>query len=312
MRPLFSSLCATLLVGSLLLVGCDGSPGALEPDTPAVERAPSRAPVATASVPLSLLLPLVQTQVRGAEVVLNNYGPRTTGTWHRPDDARLRIAGLGVEDVTFNIPESRIRLGPFRLYYYVQDLRVIADSIEITADETLAEVLPVGTPAQPLRLTLRFPFEDEGAEFKGRCLSQTVFGTGPCFGSTDSAAPDIEFDDGALVITLETTVRPDSLLGLQAVGARLEGTVQAGGVCNLNLGGRSVDLCDRLVSYKQQIRLALETTALTALNASDVQDGLATSLGSLLASVGIGPVVEARYGEGALIVQHVPRTASDQ
>jgi hypothetical protein len=237
----------------------------------------------------------VQDQLRQVDLRLNNYGRRgeeRADSWHRADDAMLRV---GTQAMRFTLPEAVQPLGPFRLLYYVQDVRAAPDRITVAPD----------TAAGAELVAVTLPFEQEGAEFKGRCLSETIFGTRSCLGSTDDAAPDLEWDAPALRIVLRPVVYQAGL-SLEAVRVDANGAVQAGGVCALRLGGHDLDVCDRVSGYRDEIRSVIEEQVLTELRRDDVQALIAAETRPLLDALGIGQVVGLRVAGGELVVQHRP------
>lgn len=268
----------------VLLAGCD-----LVDDGEAVPRERETA------LPMTQVARAVQGQLRQMDLRLNNYGRRgeeQADSWHRADDAVLAVGG---REVVFTLPEAVQPLGPFRLLYYVQDVRAAPDRITVAPD----------TAAGAELVAVILPFEQEGAEFKGRCLSETVFGTRSCLGSTDAVAPDLEWDAPALRIVLRPVVY-EAGLSLEAVRVDASGAVQAGGVCALRLGGYDLDVCDRVSGYRDEIRSVIEEQVLTELRRDDVQALIAAETRPLLDALGIGQVVGLRVAGGELVVQHRP------
>lgn len=277
---------ALLLAATLVLAGCDAGPAGPPPveetrlDVPALRQALASA-------------------LGGLEVHLNNYGPEGAErehSWHRTDDAFLRLPpALGGAVFVFDLPESSSRAGPFQLLYYVQDVNVRAGDVTV-------EVLP-DTVAGLLEVFL--PFEEEGKEFKGHCLSHTFLGTRGCLGSKDRIAPDVELDDAGVALTLRPEVLGGSLT-LAAEAVALHGTIQAGGVCSLDLGLASFDVCDTLAGYEDDLRAQVEQRVGEAFVAAGVQAEIATALRPILEAFGIGTVVYTRREGAVLVIGHQP------
>ncbi len=270
---------------ALVLPGCDGSGPATPEET---------------TLDVAFVRSAVQSSLRGTAVHLNNYGAEgeeRERSWHRADDAFLRFSpGLGGAEIRFDIPESRTDRGPFRFLYYVHDLNVLADSIAVAVEDD----------SQALHLVVRLPFEEEGTEFKGHCLNTSFLGGG-CLGSKDRAAPDVHLRRARLALTLRPVVVAGGGLSLEALGARFEGQIQAGGVCNVNLGVVAFDLCEALAGYEGSIRDQMETTVLVEINREDVRAHLAAGIRPLLDALGIGEVVFVYRSGDALVVGHHPR-----
>jgi hypothetical protein len=274
----------------LALIGCDSGTSMDEPDV--------REPVET-RLSITLLTTALEGGLRETEVHLNNYGQENEElpeSWYRSNDAYLRLgAGLGGGEIRFGIPESRSARGPFRFLYYVQDVNVVADSVAVT--------LPGGP--QDLTLTVRFPFEEEGTEFKGHCLTSSG---GSCLGSKDSIAPDIQLDDAYVDVLLQPTVTAGTLT-FDVVDVRFAGDVQAGGLCNINLGFFAFDLCDTLGRYKDQITTAITTTVFSAFSEGDLQGQVAAGIQPFLAALGIGDILSLRREGAELVIVHQPSLA---
>ena len=92
-------------------------------------------------------------------------------------------------------------------------------------------------------------------------------------------------------------------LSLEGVAVAFEGTVQAGGVCTIDLG---VDVCDVLTNYKDTIRETVETLVFDELQQEAVQAFLAAEVQSFLAALGIGEVLALRVEGEQLVVVHSP------
>ena len=280
------TLGGVLLAAVLVFGGCDGAPA-------------GPAPPEETRVAVPALRQALEASLRGLEVHLNNYGPEGAErehSWHRADDAYLRLPpALGGSVFRFDLPESRSVAGPFRLLYYVNDLNVRADGVAV-------EALP-DTAAGLLRVFL--PFEEEGKEFKGHCLSRTFLGTRGCLGSKDRIAPDIELAAAGVALTLRPEVFEGGLT-LAAEAVVLRGTVQAGGVCKLDLGVASFDICDTLADYEADLRAQVEQRVGAALVEGEVQAEIATALRPLLDALGIGTVVYVEREGAALVIGHTP------
>ena len=139
-----------LMLLVLLAAGCDST------ESDVIAEGPTETPLNAA-----LLERVLQIQLRAAEVHLNNYGEEDEerdNSWLRSEDAFVRF---GAAELRFTIPESQTRVGPFRLFYYVRDLNTINDSATVASVISVDEIL----------LVARIPFEQEGTEFKGHCLS---------------------------------------------------------------------------------------------------------------------------------------------
>lgn len=271
----------SILLLLLLATGCDST------ESDATAEGPIETPLDAA-----LLETVLQMQLRAAEVHLNNYGEEDEerdNSWLRSEDAFFRF---GSAELRFTIPESRTRAGPFRLFYYVRDLNTFNDSA------TVSSVIS----ADEITLVARIPFEQEGTEFKGHCLTSTFLGTRGCFGSRDRIAPDLQLSDASIELLLRPVVLNGSL-SLEAVAVAFEGTVQAGGICTIDLG---VDVCDVLTNYKETIRETVETLVLDELRQEAFQAFLAAEVQPLLGALGIGEVLALRVEGEQLIIVHSP------
>ena len=187
--------CLLVLLAGGLIGGCEVAGPEEEPASETQET----------TLQASFLESAVETALDGTEVRLNNYGTRDEerpDSWQRSDDAFIRLGPtLGGTEFRFTLEESRTNAGPFRLLYYVQDVNVLADSLVVTlTDDTTAVLLDVV-----------MPLEENGAEFKGHCLSTLFGGVRGCLGGSDSSAPDVQLDDGALVLTVQPIVFDGSL-----------------------------------------------------------------------------------------------------
>ena len=284
--PRLSYILILWLTGLLLaaVAGCD-SDGM---DEPAVEETVLRA---------SLVQIAVQGALQETAVHLNNYGEEgeeRENSWYRSHDSFIRLgASLGGGEFRFDIPESRTNVGPFRLLYYVRDLNVLSDSVT-------ARVEP---DSLDLFLTVVLPFEDEGREFKGHCLSETFGVVTGCLGSRDRIAPDLELDDAGLQLTVRPVV-VDSSLAFEAAAVQFDGTVQAGGVCDIDLGVTHVDVCDVLTDYEKDLQRELERLAFESLNDPAIQVEIAAGLRPFLDGLGIGEVVYLERAGPDLVVGH--------
>lgn len=281
-------LVALLLL--LALIGCGSGADMMAPE--------EMEPVET-RLSVALLTTALEGGLRETEVHLNNYGQENEElpeSWYRSNDAYIRLgAGLGGGEIRFEIPESRSARGPFRFLYYVQDVNVVADSVAVT--------LPGGP--QDLTLTIRFPFEEDGTEFKGHCLTSSG---GACLGSKDSIAPDIQLDDAYVDVLLLPTVATGTLT-FDVVDVQFEGDVQAGGFCNINLGFIAFDLCDALAGYENQITAAITTTVFSAFSEGDLQGQIAAGVQPFFAALGIGDILSLRREGTELVIVHQPRLA---
>lgn len=286
MAPLPKAFGGVLLAAVLALGGCDGTPS-------------GPAPPEETRIEVPALRQALEASLRGLEVHLNNYGSEGAErehSWHRADDAFLRLPpALGGATFAFDLPESRSVAGPFRLLYYVNDVNVRADAVTVEAlPDTVAGLLQVF-----------LPFEEEGKEFKGHCLSRTFLGTRGCLGSKDRIAPDIELDAAGVALTLRPEVFEGGLT-LAAEAVVLRGTVQAGGVCRIDLGVASFDVCDTLAGYENDLRAAVEERVGAALVQADVQAEIAMALRPVLDAFGIGTVVYVEREGAALVIGHTP------
>ncbi|HMB90658.1 MAG TPA: hypothetical protein VKP65_07415 [Rhodothermales bacterium] len=274
----------------LALVGCDSGTSMDEPDV--------MGPVET-RISVALLTTALEGGLRETEVHLNNYGQENeerAESWYRSNDAYIRLGpNLGGSEIRFDIPESRSARGPFRFLYYVRDVNIVADSVAVT--------LPGGP--QDLLLTVRFPFEEDGTEFKGHCLTSSG---GGCLGSKDSIAPDIQLGDAYVDVLLVPTVAAGALT-FDVVDVQFVGDVQAGGFCNINLGFIAFDLCDALGSYKDQITTEITTTVFSAFSEGDLQGQVAAGIQPFLTAFGIGDILSLRRDGAELIIVHQPRLA---
>ncbi len=266
---------------ALLPAGCDGN---------------GPAPPEETTLGVAFVRSAVESSLRGTAVHLNNYGSEgeeRAKSWHRSDDAFIRLSpALGGAEIRFDIPESRTDRGPFRFLYYVNDLNVLADSIAVAVEDD----------PQELRLVVRLPFEEDGTEFKGHCLDTSFLGGG-CLGSKDRAAPDVHLRRARLALTLRPVLVGGGL-SLEATEARFEGEIQAGGVCNVNLGFVAFDVCEALAGYEGSIRDEMETTVLAEVNRADVRAHLAAGIRPLLDALGVGEVVFVYRSGDALVVGH--------
>lgn len=275
----------------LALIGCDSGMDMMAPDE-------KLEPIET-RISVALLTTALEGGMRETEVHLNNYGQENEErpeSWYRSNDAYIRLgAGLGGGEIRFDIPESRSARGPFRFLYYVQDVNVVADSIRVT--------LPGGP--QDLLLTVRFPFEEEGTEFKGHCLTSSG---GSCLGSKDRIAPDVQLDNAYVDVVLQPTVAAGTLT-FEVVDVQFVGDVQAGGFCNINLGFTSFDLCDALGNYENLITTEITTTVFSAFSEGDLQGQVAAGIQPFLTAFGIGDILSLRRDGAELVIVHQPRLA---
>ena len=288
-----------LLIALLVWNGCDsGGTGALtdEEEEPVDQ-------IQETVLPDQFLQTVIATALQGSEVHLNNYGDRgeeRDDSWLRSDDAWIRLGSeLGGEEIRFTIAESRTSVGPWRLLYYVQDVNLLADSIAVQVAEDTTDIL----------LNVILPLEEEGAEFKGHCLTTLLGGLRSCVGGSDATAPDVQLDEPAVVLTLQPAVL-DSSLTLEAAELRLEGDVRAGGVCDLSGLGISFDVCDTIAGYRDNLRTQFESVALEALNQESVRRQIAAGLRPLLTAIGIGQIIELRRESSAVVVVHRPPVAT--
>lgn len=282
-----------LLALILLLAGCELTGSNDDDDRDA-------APQIEETLLTEVFLQTAMTEgLRGTVVRLNNYGDKgeeQEDSWQRSDDALVRLSPtLGGDEFRFTIAESRTDVGPVRLLYYVNDVNALTDRLTaFVADDTLAVLL-----------TAVLPLEEEGAEFKGHCLLRAFGGVRACLGGSDGAAPDVQLRDGRLALTFRPLVL-DGDLALDLADVAFEGTVQAGGVCNLGIGGTRVDICNAVAGYKDDLRTAFQTLALDALGTDAVRQATAAGLRPFLDALGIGEVMELRREGSGLVVVHRP------
>ncbi len=279
----------------LVLLAAALSPAGCDTDGPAAPPGPEELTLGSALVTAAL-----QGSLREAAVHLNNYGAEDeerTDSWHRSNDSFLRFGpSLGGAEVRFTIPESESKRGPFRFLYYVNDVNVQSDSITVgLAPDSLYWLLAV-----------RLPFEEDGDEFKGHCLTDSFLSRGQgCLGSKDRIAPDVDMADAFVEVRLRPVVQ-DGGLGFEAVAAAFDGTLQAGGVCNIDVAGVGFDVCGALTGYEGEIRGALTSTVLDGFNRPDLQAQVAAGIRPILDAFGIGRVVYLRRAGDDLVVGHVP------
>jgi hypothetical protein len=245
---------------------------------------------------VALLTNALEGGLREIDVHLNNYGEENEErpeSWYRSNDAYIRLgATLGGGEIRFDIPESRSAQGPFRFLYYMRDVNVVADSILVALPDD----------PQDFTLAVRLPFEEEGNEFKGHCLTG---GGGACLGSKDSIAPDVQLDDAYVDIFLQPAVIAGALT-FEVVDVHLVGTFEAGGVCRVNLLFVSFDLCDALTNYGSLISSEMNTAIFAAFSEGDLQGQVAAGVQPFLAAFGIGEILSLQREGDELVIVHRP------
>lgn len=248
-------------------------------------------PLTRTRIPLALLTSLMEGCLRGTQIHLNNHGPRHGDSWLVANDSFLRLSGcLGGEETRFTLPEhvEDGRLRPrVRMLYYINDLNL--------------QGIDVGTEGRSFKLTLQF--DDAGTELKGHCIKRELIGNGwkDCPVGTDQGAPDIQIQRARVHVFLE----PSAYLGGISFGrvqAQFEGTIQAGGGCDV-LG---IDLCEKLAHYKREVRQQIEQAFTTLINRGSTHSAVARTFREILDARGIGEVRSASIEGGQLIIISSP------
>jgi hypothetical protein len=141
----------------------------------------------------------------------------------------------------FAIPPKDIDLGlAGRARYVVNDIRSAPEQTPITA------------VARDGAFVIRIKFEDEGTELKGTPI-------GRLRRIRASAIPDVQIRDIHLLITLRPSNEPNAQeIRFQPSQVTFLGATQAGGLGNVSVFGRRVDLLNPLTDYKRVIRSAIE------------------------------------------------------
>ncbi len=236
----------------------------------------------------------VQGSLRATTLRLNNYGTEDEEqreSWLRSNDAVLQF---GETEIRFSLPEVREKQGPFAFLYYVQDLNARPDAITVTSQ----------SDSSGLRFLVEIPFEEDGAEFKGHCVSSGWVGSN-CLTGRDRAAPDVQWDAVHLTLVLEPVVFEQGL-SMAVTSVALGGTVQAGGVCNLGLGGVRFDVCHLLTDYKDVLQPTIENLVYEELHREAIQRMVAHEVRPLLNALHIGDVVALRTEGDVLFLTHRP------
>lgn len=249
-------------------------------------------PLAETRIATARLTSLIEGCMRGTQIRINNHGPRHGNSWLVANDSFLRLSScLGGEEAHFTPPEVAIN-APIRvrvrMLYYMNDVNL--------------QLIDVGTEGRSFKLT--FQFEDVGTELKGHCIKEELIGGGwkDCPVGTDKGAPDVQIQGMRVHVLLEPTAYLGGIT-FGRVQVRFEGSIQAGGICNVH----GIDICDRLGHYKREVQQQIEQAFSNLINRGSARPAVARVFREILDARAIGEVRSARIEGDNFVITHSPR-----
>jgi hypothetical protein len=164
------------------------------------------------------------------------------------------------------------------------------------------QLIDVGTEGRSFKLT--FQFEDVGTELKGHCIKEELIGGGwkDCPVGTDKGAPDVQIQGMRVHVLLEPTAYLGGIT-FGRVQVRFEGSIQAGGICNVH----GIDICDRLGHYKREVQQQIEQAFSNLINRGSARPAVARVFREILDARAIGEVRSARIEGDNFVITHSPR-----
>lgn len=192
---------------------------------------------------------LIQNAFNGTVIRLNADAPAAPGSPVTPGSFVQFGPLLNRQRYVFSVPSQTISLGlGGEAVFSIQDINSNPDFMQHLSTGVVKFGQNILVGSSPASFTMMLRFEDEGTEIKGQPA-------GRLSRFRDEAVPDIQISDMLLRIVLVPQAQG---IAFQPAQVTFTGDIQAGGMANLQLFGRKVDLFDAMTNYKKIIKESIE------------------------------------------------------
>ena len=232
-------------------------------------------------LPVSIFTGLIKNKFNGLKIHLNNYGSRHGYSWYKGNSSYAKLpSSLGDTKHSFSI--DPINKFPYR--YYINDINL--------------KSLKVATSGN--KFVLKFAFEEQGTEIKGRCATKNYLKKALCIKGSDASAPDIHINQAVASVFLTPSVRNDSI-SFSTVKTDFNANIRVGKTCQA-LGG----LCTSVFDYKSYIKKEVSKALKKIINKNSIRNKIASTLHGELKKVGIKKIVSVKIKGQTLIIRYAP------
>ena len=234
-------------------------------------------------VPAIVLTTLMQKELEGVKIHLNNFGPKHGWSWYKGNDSYIKLpSNLGGNTSRFSFPA----LNKFPYRYYINDVN--SGRIRVYAN--------------PNRFfNVRIPFEESGIEIKGMCSSKNVAKNALCITGADRAAPDIHIS--GMAITISMTLKPSAdkrSITIGSMQAKFQArTIRIGRNCTLGQG-----ICQPLGGLKQVLEREVSKRFANIIKTSRIYSAIENGMRPTIQRLGIRRVLGVWLSRGELLISY--------
>lgn len=230
-------------------------------------------------LPVSIFTGLIKNKFNGLKIHLNNYGSRDGNSWYRGNSSYVKLpSSLGNKKYSFSIdPINKI---PYR--YYINDINL--------------KSLKVSTSGN--RFALKFAFEEDGTEIKGRCATNNYLKKGLCIKGSDASAPDVHISKAVASVFLTPSIRNNSI-SFSTVATDFKANIRVGKTCQ-----RLGSLCTSIFDYKSYIKKEVRKSLKKIIDKNSIRNKIASSLRGELLKVGIKKIISVQIKGQLFIIRY--------
>lgn len=231
-------------------------------------------------IPASILTGVINNQLNGIKIHLDNYGKRRGNTWYKGGGSYVKLPkSLGGSQYKFDLPPTNKI--PFR--YYVNDINLSS--------------IKIGTYKN--RFVAKFNLEENGTEVKGRCAGGGVKKIA-CIKGSDSAAPDVHMKKMIASVYLTPAVRNGSL-SFSNVSTDFTADIRIGKTCKVLKALKVGNICS---SIEKEIKKGVKTAMHKSLDNNNIRNAIANALRKELSKQGVKKILSAKIEGGMVVVRY--------